>query len=127
MMRPFVSLQVIAALVLVGLAGCGSRGRPADASVARSTVQRALEAWQQGTSLADFQKSSPQVTVVEPLWKKGARLVKFDIDGEGVPTGFDLRVVVKLSLQDSGGQKFQQVAIYHVSTAPSLVVVRAEE
>jgi hypothetical protein len=123
MSRSIVFLPVL--LVLVGLVGCGAKAQPADSSTARNTLQRALDAWKAGESPEDFQKSG-SVTVSEPLWDKGTRLVKYDLQDKEEPAGFDLRFTVKLSLEDGSGKKFEQKAFYTVSTSPALVIVRAE-
>jgi hypothetical protein len=118
---------VFPGLSLVGLVGCGSKQKPADAGLARATLQRALDAWQAGTSLEDFEKSTPPVVVSDPVWDKGTRLVKYDLTGEEKASGFDLRFSGKLSLQDGAGKQTQQNATWTVSTSPRLVIHRMDE
>jgi hypothetical protein len=115
------------ALALVCLGGCGPAGKPADAGTARSTLERALDAWKGGTALEDFRESSG-VAVVDWQWGKGTnKLVKYSIEGESKSAGFDLRFKVKLSIQDKDGKTSEQNSSYTVGTNPKLVVVRDED
>ncbi len=127
MMRSYVSRWVILTLVLAGLCSCQGKPPPADASTARATLQRFLDAWKAGTTPDAFEQTSPSVAVVEPLWKEGSRLLSYDLDGSEMPAGFDLCFSVKLSLVDPEGTKSEQKASYTVSTSPALVIVRGEE
>jgi hypothetical protein len=121
-----VSRWAIQALALFALLGCQGKPQPADASLARATLQRFLDAWKAGTSADDFEQTSPAVNVNEPLWRDGARLVSYDLEGSEKPAGHDLRFSVKLSLEDSSGKKSEQKANYIVSTSGALVIVRGE-
>jgi hypothetical protein len=127
MSRRILCIGLMAGLVLSGLVGCQGKAQQTDAAAARATLQRALDSWKAGTSLEEFEQSSPAVNVVEPAWRDGTRLAGYDLDGSEKPHGFDLRFKVKLSVIDASGQKSEQTASYTVSTAPALVIVRGEE
>ncbi|HKB36587.1 MAG TPA: hypothetical protein VKD72_09050 [Gemmataceae bacterium] len=127
MSRISTAAWLVVSLAALGSAGCGPQAQQSDPVAARTTLGRVLDAWQKGDSLESFRGTSPRVTVIEPQWKEGARLIKYVVEGEPRPSGFDLLFSVKLSLQDRAGMKKQVKAKYTVSTAPALVVIRAEE
>jgi hypothetical protein len=128
MCRRIVPFWVVLGLAPVGLFGCSKPPpKQADAQVAKETLSRALKAWQKGESLDAFRKTPPEVTVVEHQWQKGARLVGFELKGDGQPSGFDHQFSVTLSIQDSAAKKLDEIAIYIVSTSPALVIVRSDE
>jgi hypothetical protein len=127
MSRPAVVAWMIAGLALAGLLGCGPTARQADPAAARATLCRALDAWQKGDSPEAFQGTSPAVTVVEPQWRQGIRLLQYELREEPRPNGFDLQFSVQLSLQDRSGRQYQEKAVYTVSAGRALVVIRSEE
>src|SRR5262245_61005108 len=86
MWRQLVYLAWILGPVSVGLIGSGAPARQADPAVAREILRRALEAWQSGEPLDSFQKTRPFVTFVEPNWRKGTRLVKYDLKSDPTPS-----------------------------------------
>jgi hypothetical protein len=126
MSRRTVAAWMILGPALAGLLGCSPTAQQADPARARETLRRALDAWQNGESLEAFQGARPAVTVVEQQWRQGVHLLQYELQGEAEPNGFDLQFSVNLSLQGSPGKKFQKKAIYNVSTAPALVIVRSE-
>jgi hypothetical protein len=113
-------------LTPVGLLGCGATPRQAEPETARATLRRALDAWQNGASPEAFQGASPTVTIVESRWQQGIRLLRYELNSDGTPSGFDVQFAVKLSLQDRAGKKFQEKALYNISTSPVLVIVRSD-
>jgi hypothetical protein len=119
--------RLIAGLALAGLLGCGPTARQADPATARATLRRALDAWQKGDSLDAFQRTSSLASIAEPEWQRGTRLLRYDLREEAEPSGFDLRFAARLTLQDRAGRKYLANAVYDVSTAPALVVIRSEE
>jgi hypothetical protein len=127
MSRPSLAAWLVLGLAALGLAGCGPKARPSDPAAARATLTRVLDAWHKGDSLGSFQGTSPAVTVIEPQWKEGVRLLQYEVEGEPKPSGFDLLFSVKLSLQDRAGKKQEAKGRYTVSTAPALVVIRTED
>jgi hypothetical protein len=127
MFRPSWAAWMVLVLALTGFIGCGSSPQQADPSAARAALSRALDAWQKGEALDGFRGTSPALIVVEPQWRQGVRLLHYEVHEEPRPNGYDLEFSVKLSLQDRTGKKFQEKAVYTVSTAPALVVIRSEE
>lgn len=113
-------------LALLACLGCGPTAQQADPEQAQQTLTRALDAWRRGDSLESLRSSAPAVTVVEPHWQQGVRLVRYEVTSPGLPSGFDQQIVVKLSLQDRKGRPFQEKALYNVSSSPARVVVRSD-
>jgi hypothetical protein len=109
------------------LAGCRPPAQPADPDRARTVLREALDAWRNGDTPESLRGRSPSLTVVEPRWKAGFRLLDYELVGDGGPAGFDWQGTVKLSLQDPAGKKQQEKAVFNVSTAPALVVVRSDD
>ena len=119
--------RLTALAALCGLAGCwASHPGPSDPGAARAALAAALDAWKGGATPDEYRQAAPAVTVSDRHWQKGTKLVAYEIDGDGKPDGFDVQFPVKLTVQDAAGKKTQEKAVYNVSTAPKLVVVRYE-
>lgn len=123
--------RMLAQAAVCGLAlaaaGCGAgHPGPSDPGVGRDTLKAALDAWKKGDSPDAYKQTAPAVTVVDRHWQKGTKLLDYEIDGTGTPDGFDVQFKVKLTTQEPGGKKAQDKAVYNVSTAPKLVIVRYE-
>jgi hypothetical protein len=120
-----------AALVLLvlsaPLSGCRPGGQPADPDRARAVLREVLDAWHNGETPEALRGRSPSITVQEPKWQAGQRLLGYQFVGDGAPAGFDWQGTVHLSLQDPAGKKQQEQAVFTVSTAPALVVVRSDD
>jgi hypothetical protein len=123
--RLFFALIGSAFGLLLGCTG-PTPPNPSDPAVGRETLQKALEAWKRGDSHEAYQKSTPDVTVVERTWQKGSKLPDFEIAGDSAPAGYDVQFKVKLTVQDAAGKPTKQKAVYNVSTTPAIVVVRME-
>jgi hypothetical protein len=116
----------VVALVVVAVTGCGPRAQPADPTVAATTLRQAFDAWKDGEAADAFVQRSA-VTVVDPKWQQGVRLVSYEVIGDGDMNGFDWQYKVRLTLQGGGGKQSHEKAVYRVSTSPTVVIVRAEE
>jgi hypothetical protein len=123
--RSFRTVLLAPILLLVTQFGCQGSAEPAAPELARQTLSEALDAWQSGEMPEAFRERS-SITVVEPKWKAGFRLLEFEVIGNGEMSGFDWQCRVRLSLQNAGGKKMQERAIYSISTSPALVIVRSE-
>ncbi|QEH34395.1 hypothetical protein OJF2_29340 [Aquisphaera giovannonii] len=117
----FALLPLVAAL-----AGCGGTPAPAVApqEQARQTLDQALAAWAEGKTVDAVKAGSPSILVEDPQWKKGVALKKFEVRGEGKPSGAERVFTVKLTLSDSGKEKTQEVD-YKVGTSPIFTVFRS--
>src|SRR5205823_646114 len=94
------------ALALAVLAGCGPT--TADPAAAGTALRRALDAWKAGESPDALAKASPPLTVVDRQWKKGAKLLAYEVAGDPTPAGYDLHFAVTLTVEDEKGKKKQQ-------------------
>jgi hypothetical protein len=135
MSKQQVLVMVGAMLAIWGPAGCGSGPpRPADPSMARQALERALSAWKEGKSADSLKGESPPIVVSDHAWRNGARLIKYEIApgdrGAGADRSF--QVVLWLEGQQSGprprskgkGTDRGEKVEYNVGTDPILTVVR---
>jgi hypothetical protein len=119
------ALLLLSIVVVALLPGCRPEAALASPDQARATLREALEAWRKGETAEAFRGSS-SITVVERKWRDGIRLLGYEVIGDGKMSGFDWQCRVRLSLQNAGGKRSQEKAVYSVSTSPALVIVRSE-
>jgi hypothetical protein len=120
-------LIVATVAFLSGLSGCGRTPPPAtDQDAALTLLQSVLDAWKGDTSIDSFKSQSKDVVVADYQWQKGFKLTAFEIVGQPAPSGFDVMIKVKLSLQAPNGRKSTENAQYLVSTSKARVVNRVE-
>jgi hypothetical protein len=112
---------VLAAALLLG---CGG-STPADPDLARATLTAALDAWRDGRTIDEVSSGSPPITVADPAWKAGFKLSRYEVASNTRPVGFDLRMPVKLWLEDPKGKPVEESAKYTVSVQPARTVIRA--
>ena len=115
----------VAAGLLIGCNG-PSPPDPSDPAAGRALLEKSLEAWKRGDTVDAFKQAEPSLTVIEWSWKKGGKLVNYEIQNDPEHFGYDVRFKVKLTVQEPGGSAKQQKALYNVCTTPALVVKRAE-
>jgi hypothetical protein len=120
-------LLLIAGLAVILLLPLGCGPKAADPGAASATLRRVLDAWKAGESADSLAKASPPVTVVDAHWKKGMKLLDYEVAEPPTPAGYDLHFAVTLTVEDEKGKKKQQKTGYDVSTSPKLVVVRADD
>ncbi len=112
-------------LAAISQFGCQPTAQLTAPDPARETLRQALDAWKQGETLEAFRGRST-IAVVERKWQPGARLLDYEVVGDGEPSGFDWQCRVRLSLQHASGRKSQEKAVYTISTSPARVIVRSE-
>jgi hypothetical protein len=127
-MTHYLSRRGVLALALSAAcaAGCGGGGYdkyvPSEAS-ARSALEKALTAWQNGQRPDQIGAESPAVVAADSKWQAGQKLKGFEIlkeePGEG-PKWFEVR----LTLQ---GRPGEQVVRYVVVGKDPLWVYREED
>jgi hypothetical protein len=111
---------------LVALGGCGpAAAKQADPEAARQALRQALESWKKGEAPDSLKSASPPVVVVDRDWRRGAKLLDYELSETPAPNGFDQQFTVSITLEDAGRKKSQKVA-FNVATHPKRVVVRAE-
>ena len=122
----FVLFGVFVALGL-GCSSAPSAPDPSDPESGRELLNKALDAWKRGDSHEAYKQAAPSVTVIEPAWKSGTKLIDYEIAAGHEPAGYNVRFKVTLNQQDAGGgSPKKQKVLYNVCTTPALVVNRAE-
>lgn len=115
-------------LALVLSVGCGPRkAAPVNVERAREAMKQALDAWKAGSKPDDMPKQSPAITVQDFDWMAGSRLVDYKLVDDGKAEDANLRIQVKLTMQDARGKSVQKTVAYVVGTDPVLTVFRAFE
>jgi hypothetical protein len=106
--------------------GCDSAApRQTDPDAARQALRQALDSWKKGEAPNSLQTASPPLVVVDRDWRRGVRLLDYELSDSPAPNGFDQRFTVSVTLEEGGHKKSQKVA-FNVATHPKRVVVRAE-
>jgi hypothetical protein len=115
-----------AALLLVIGSGCGPeiQNAPVDADKARATLRTALESWKKGEPATALQNLSPPIYIIDQEWQAGAKLISYEMIGDGEEKDANLFCKVKLTTRTSAGKEVQQEVTFVVSTAPNLTVTR---
>lgn len=116
---------VFLGLFVVLAVGCsGKLNAPVNAPKARETLHAALESWKKGEPATTLQNGSPPIYIIIPDWQNGAKLVDFEVIGDGEEKDAHLFCKVKLTLRGQDGKDIKQDATFIVSTAPNLTVSR---
>ena len=109
-------------LLLVGLCGCGAK--PTDHAlnpdVARSSVEKAMQAWVEGKTPEDLKP----IIVGDPAWNQGKKLVSFEIlTKEETSDGSNLHIQVARKFGDDGkGAPAEAKVTYIVGTSPVVTI-----
>lgn len=118
---------IVGALVGAIASGC-SRGfdnAPVDTSLARETLQKAMESWKKGDKVDALQSATPPIYVIDMEWQNGGALKDFEIVGQGEAKDAHLICPVKLTVRaPGGGKETKKEQLYIISTAPNLTVSR---
>jgi hypothetical protein len=106
--------------------GCkpGNPNEPVNAGKARETLKTALESWKKGDASTALQSASPPIYIIDPEWQGGAKLVDYQIIGDGEEKDAQLFAKVKLTVRGTNGKESTQEATFMISTAPNLTVSR---
>jgi len=118
------SLISMAGLVLPGCSGTAAHA--VDTSRARDALVNALDHWKQGDTPRSLATSSTPMTVQDFDWQGGARLLEYQVLGEGEAKDANLSIKVKLTLDGLQGKtkKSEKTVSYLVTTSPSVTVFR---
>lgn len=129
-MRNFILLSSLACPLLFFLflcVGCGPTTAPAsDSKQAMKIAKRMLDAWQAGTKLEEAVKTPPEVVVYEELWKRGTKLVAYEIVGDSEMLGPNVRIKVMLKYLGKDNKSTERSVYYLVTTTPALTFFREE-
>jgi hypothetical protein len=114
----------LATLVALAVAGC-ARGvaNPVDPDRARVALKTALDHWKSGGDPLAMPTSSTPMTVQDLEWQSGAKLVDYEVLGDGEPADANLRLKVKLTLAGKG-KNAEKTVDYLVTTSPAVTVFR---
>jgi hypothetical protein len=125
--RTFARRRLLAALALIAVTGCAGTSAPvtAEQDKARKTLETAMMAWQKGETIDGMKKASPSILVADPRWERGDKLSKFEVSGEGKPSGAERAFTVTLWVADSKGKDTREQVVYKVGTDPILTVFRS--
>jgi hypothetical protein len=96
-----------------------------DPDRARDALKTTLESWKNGGSMAALQQASPSIVAQDLDWIVGAKLVAYQVAGDGKRLEANLYVPVKLTLKMPNGRQVKKSATYVVGTSPYLTVFRA--
>ena len=114
------------ALAALGVAGCSESFAPTplNTSKAQEALKTTLEAWKKGDDITSLKNGSPAITAQDLDWLGGAKLVGYQIQGDGKPVDSNLRASVELTLKSSDGKDVVKTVNYLVTTSPSITVFR---
>lgn len=112
-------LRAISGVLLVfSLWGCShgdTPSHPLDEELARSSVQKAMQAWVDGKSPEDLQ---PEIIIGDSSWEQGKNLVSFEIlTSEETSDGSNLHIRVERKFDSS-----QSKVTYIVGTSPVVTI-----
>lgn len=113
-------------MFVLACGGCGGQqvAAPVDPQQARSTLEAVLADWQAGGTPDGWQQKSPKVVVQDFEWASGAKLVSFQIQGEGEAKDANLYCKVQIVTSSGGQTSPPRVVTYVVGTDPVLTVFR---
>lgn len=111
-------------LLLVALCGCDQKrvDHPLDSTLARSSVEKALQAWVDGKSPKDLQ---PGIIVGDPAWNEGRKLASFEVIAkEEASDGSNLYISVnrKFSEGEESSDAADAKVTYIVGTSPVVTI-----
>lgn len=113
-----------AGTLLSGCSGEGTRAAPVDPARAREALAKVLDSWKNGETPDALRSASPSIVVQDFDWMAGAKLVSYEVTGEGKDDDANLRIPVKLTLKTAQGKETKKGVTYLVGTSPSLTVFR---
>lgn len=123
--RFIVRRHFLGAMGLLMLSGCADNvGAPVDANVAQQTLESALESWKEGKTPDDLLSETPAITVQEPDWESGTKLIEYQLVNDGDAAGPNFVAIVKLKLSKEDAEPTEKTATYVVNTSPKRTVYR---
>jgi hypothetical protein len=124
--RCLLTSLAIGVAILGGCSG-SQRGAPVDAERAREILKTSLDVWKKGDTPAALNNNTPAITAQDLDWLGGAKLVDYEVTGEGKGLEATRRVPVTLTLKMANGKEVKKKVTYIVATSPYLSVFRALE
>lgn len=119
--REWLARGLLSAPVLVGCGGGPGAGPPLDKDLARSSVEKALQAWVDGKKPEELK---PEITIGDFEWEGGkTKLVSFRLLTDKERTdGSSLHVTVLREFRNAQGKVSKSEAIYVVGTSPVITI-----
>ena len=109
---------IVGLVLAMMFVGCSSGDAPSyalDKELARSSVEKAMQAWVDGKTPKELQ---PDIVVGDPAWEQGRKLVSFEILADEETTdGSNLHIRVKRKLDAS-----ESKVTYIVGTTPVVTI-----
>ena len=106
---------LVLAMMFVGCSSGDAPGYALDKDLARSSVEKAMQAWVDGKTPKELQ---PDIVVGDPAWEQGRKLVSFEIVADEETTdGSNLHIRVKRKLDAS-----ESKVTYIVGTTPVVTI-----
>lgn len=118
------SLVLVLGLVAGCSGGSGPAAGPVDAPKAREALKTALDGWKRGAKPESFASASPAMTVQDMDWQAGAKLVAYEVKGDGQEFGPNLNIPVDLTIRSPQGKESKKSVSYVVGTSPIVTVFR---
>ena len=118
-----VIIACLGAMAILTISGCsGSSAHAVDPPRARDALVTALDHWKSG----DQPRSVTSMTIQDFEWQGGAKLLAYELLGEGQARGANLSIKVKLTLAPPAGmsKNLEKAVYYLVGTSPSVTVFR---
>lgn len=123
--------RIMSALFLLAttgklLTGCSSPANPnpVQPDKARDALKTTLDAWKNGDPIDSLKSASPPIVAQDMDWMGGAKLMAYEVAGDGDDDAANLRIPVKLTLRSPQGREVKKQVKYLVSTSPSVTVFR---
>lgn len=122
-------MRFVLLLVLAGLSGCAStpRAAPVEPEKARAALKTTLDSWKAGKTMESLKDETPSIIAQDLDWIQGAKLLEYQILGDGTAEDANLRVPAQLTIRDKQGKESTKKVTYVVGTDPKLTVFRAME
>ncbi|HUY89487.1 MAG TPA: hypothetical protein VMV10_12200 [Pirellulales bacterium] len=106
------------------LPACARQNVPAEADVARRSLDAALASWKAGEQSADLARRTPPIVMGDFAWESGRKLADYRIPEAARNDGANLHYLVELTLSDSQGGSNKQEVSYVVGTDPTITIFR---
>jgi hypothetical protein len=118
---------IVISLAIAFLGGCSGsqRAAPVDAARAREALTTTLDVWKKGDTPDTLKNSTPTITAQDLDWMGGAKLVNYEVTGEGKSIESNLFVPVTLSMKTPAGKDVKKKVTYIVATSPYVSVFRS--
>ena len=94
-------------------------------SARREALKTTLDGWKKGDAPDALKDSTPSIAAQDLDWLGGAKLVDYEVTGDGKSVEANLYVPVNLTLKTAKGKEVKKKVTYVVGTSPYLTVFRA--